>query len=302
MKRFYFTILLIGILTLVACSNGDEDAEGEDGKLQVVTTYSILYDIVKNVGGDLVSIHSLAPVGSDPHEYDPLPLDVQKTTDADVIFYNGLNLETGNAWFERLLETTGKDSEDAYVFRLSEGIEPKYLSSEGLEGMEDPHAWLNIAYGIKYVENARDALIVLDPDNEETYKVNAENYISELESLHERAISEFSEIPEEQRILVTSEGAFKYFAEAYGFTDEYIWEINQEEEGDVMGIGLKWEVKRRKDGFKTLYKWLENEREKPDALAIRADRKPWLVVIPLERFLKIIKGGKENGANREGKS
>ena len=231
MKRFYFTILLIGILTLVACSNGDEDAEGEDGKLQVVTTYSILYDIVKNVGGDLVSIHSLAPVGSDPHEYDPLPLDVQKTTDADVIFYNGLNLETGNAWFERLLETTGKDSEDAYVFRLSEGIEPKYLSSEGLEGMEDPHAWLNITYGIKYVENARDALIELDPDNEETYKANAENYISELESLHERAISEFSEIPEEQRILVTSEGAFKYFAEAYGFMDEYIWEINQEEEG-----------------------------------------------------------------------
>lgn len=73
-------------------------------------------------------------------------------------------------------------------------------------------------------------------------------------------------------------------------------------EGDVLGIGLKWEVKRRKDGFKTLYKWLENEREKPDALAIRADRKPWLVVIPLERFLKIIKGDKENGANREGKS
>src|SRR5690625_1932872 len=209
MKRFYFTILLIGILSLVVCSNVDEDAVGEDGKLHVVSTYSILYDIVKNVGGDLVSIHSVLPVRLDPHEYDRLPLDVQITTDADVIFYNGLNLETGNAWFERLLETTGKDSEDAYVFRLSEGFEPKYLSSEGLEGMEDPHAWLNITYGIKYVENARDALIELDPDNEETYKANAENYISELEALHERAISEFSEIPEQQRSIVTSKDAFR---------------------------------------------------------------------------------------------
>ena len=107
---------------------------GKGEKVQVVTTYSIIYDIVKNVGGDLVEIHSLAPIGSNPHEYDPLPVDVQKTTDADAVFYNGLNLEAGNSWFNKLMETAGKDGKDAPVFLMSEGVEAKYLTTEGNEG------------------------------------------------------------------------------------------------------------------------------------------------------------------------
>ncbi|WP_231572611.1 metal ABC transporter solute-binding protein, Zn/Mn family, partial [Halobacillus sp. BBL2006] len=90
-------------------TNGNSGNKG--GKLQVVTTYSIVYDIVKNVGGDHVNIHSLAPIGSNPHEYDPLPEDVKQTTDADAVFYNGLNLEAGNSWFNKLMETAGKGSE-----------------------------------------------------------------------------------------------------------------------------------------------------------------------------------------------
>ncbi|MBX9974751.1 metal ABC transporter substrate-binding protein [Cytobacillus firmus] len=223
---------LLSVLFLSACSSGKSSTSAdEDGKIQVVTTYSIVYDIVKNVGGDLVEIHSLAPIGSNPHEYDPLPEDVQKTTDADAVFYNGLNLEAGNSWFNKLMETAGKDGENAPVFLMSKGVDAMHLTTKGKESEEDPHAWLDIRNGIKYAENARDGLIKADPDNKEVYEKNAAEYIAKLQELHDEAVEQFNEIPENDRVLVTSEGAFKYFSEAYGFQSEYIWEINQENQG-----------------------------------------------------------------------
>lgn len=238
MKHFLklFITGLVAVVILAGCSESKETVSQEDGnqqkeKLQVITTYSILYDIVKNIGGDEVEIHSLAPVGSNPHEYDPLPLDIQKTTDADIVFYNGLNLEAGNSWFEKLIETAGKAGEDGPVYRLSEGVEPKYLTSEGHEGEEDPHAWLDVRNGIRFAENARDALIEVDPENAAIYEENAKEYISKLEKLHQDAIDNFNKIPKEKRYLVTSEGAFKYFSDAYQFEAGYIWEINAENQG-----------------------------------------------------------------------
>lgn len=238
MKHFLklFITGLVAVVILAGCSESKETVSQEDGnqqkeKLQVITTYSILYDIVKNIGGDEVEIHSLAPVGSNPHEYDPLPLDIQKTTDADIVFYNGLNLEAGNSWFEKLIETAGKAGEDGPVYRLSEGVEPKYLTSEGHEGEEDPHAWLDVRNGIRYAENARDALIEVDPENAAIYEENAKEYISKLEKLHQDALDNFNKIPKEKRYLVTSEGAFKYFSDAYEFEAGYIWEINAENQG-----------------------------------------------------------------------
>lgn len=220
------------LLTLAGCSsNASEGDEATNGKLRVVTTYSILYDIVKNIGGDQIELYSLAPVGSNPHEYETLPLDVQKATDADMVFYNGLNLEAGNSWFDKLMNTAGKTGEDAPVYMMSEGVEPMYLTTKGKEGEEDPHAWLDVQNGIKYAENARDALIKEDPTHKEEYEKNAQAYISELETLHQEAIDQYSKIPKEKRVFVTSEGAFKYFSKAYDFQAEYIWEINQENQG-----------------------------------------------------------------------
>lgn len=224
------SILLIAILAGCGKGNGNEIKEQND-KIQVIATYSILYDIVKNVGGDRVDIHTLAPVGSNPHEYDPLPKDVQLTTDADVVFYNGLNLEGGNSWFEKLLLTANKTGEDAPVFRLSEGVKPKHLTTKGKESEEDPHAWLDVRNGIKYAENARDGLIKVDPEHADIYEKNAKAYIEKLEKLHEEAVNRYNKIPKEQRLLITSEGAFKYFSEAYGFEAAYIWEINSENQG-----------------------------------------------------------------------
>lgn len=236
-KLACLTLLTMAIM-LTACGGeneatggGNTNKDADNDKIQVVTSYSILYDIVKNVGGDRVDIHSIVPIATDPHEYEPLPEDVQKATDADIMFYNGLNLETGNGWFEKLVETAGKSGKEGQVYRLSEGVEPQYLTSKGNEGEEDPHAWLDIQNGITYAENARDALIAIDPDHTDVYETNAASYIEELEQLHQDAVDRFADIPEEQRVLVTSEGAFKYFSQAYGLEHGYIWEINTENQG-----------------------------------------------------------------------
>lgn len=226
-KRVALCLSLVLIFT--ACVASEEPGTANQDKLQAVATYSVIYDIVQNIGGERVDIHSLVSIGNDPHEYDPLPQDVEKTADADLVFYNGINLETGNSWFERLIESTNK-SEDQ-LFALSDGIDVKYLTSLGIEGSEDPHAWLDIRNVIRYAENARDAFIEHDPDHAEYYENNAELYIQELESLHDEAVERFNEIPREHRIIVTSEGAFKYFIDAYDFDEGYIWEINAEHEG-----------------------------------------------------------------------
>ena len=216
-------------------------------KLKVVTTYSILYDIVRNVGGERVEIHSLAPVGSNPHEYDPLPLDVQKTSDADLVFYNGLNLEAGNAWFDKLLGTAGKAGADAPVFRISAGVAPQHLTSSGQAGAEDPHAWLDARNGMQYARNAQAALSRIDPANAATYQANAAAYIGQLQKLHSKALADFAQIPVERRYLVTSEGAFKYFCAAYGFEAGYIWEINAENQGTPQQvIALLGQLKQRR--------------------------------------------------------
>ncbi|HSO58223.1 MAG TPA: zinc ABC transporter substrate-binding protein [Paenisporosarcina sp.] len=232
LKYFTGIMSILLLLIIAACGKEDENAEKDPNeKIQVIATYSIVYDIVKNVGGDRVEIHTLAPVGSNPHEYDPLPKDVQLTTDADAVFYNGLNLEAGNSWFEKLLLTANKGEKDSPVFLMSEGVEPKYLTTKGKESEVDPHAWLDIRNGIKYAENARDGLIKVDPEHADVYEKNAQAYIEKLETLHQESVTRYNEIPKEQRLLITSEGAFKYFSEAYDFEAAYIWEINSENQG-----------------------------------------------------------------------
>ncbi|MEC2074390.1 metal ABC transporter substrate-binding protein [Alkalihalophilus marmarensis] len=237
MRKLLFVTTILILFLLGACgSKPTGQEEGASEKVKIVTTYSVIYDITKNVGGGAVEVYNLTPIGADPHGYDPQPEDVKKTTDADVVFYNGLNLEEGNGWFKKLIEVAGKGDEEAPVYLVSKGVEPIFLESQGLEEETDPHAWLDLSNGIKYTENIRDALIKEDPENESIYVENATQYIQELSELHEKAIEGIATIDENKRFLITSEGAFKYFGAAYDIATGYIWEINSESQGSPQQI------------------------------------------------------------------
>ena len=164
---------LVALLTVLFCLVPSVSAQ--DKKLKVVATNSIIADITKNIAGDKIDLHSIVPVGQDPHEYEPLPDDIKKTTQADLIFYNGINLETGgNAWFAKLVENA-KRVENKDYFAVSEGVEVIHLEGEGETGKEDPHAWLNLENGVIYAKNIAKHLIEKDPSNKDFYQKNLDD-------------------------------------------------------------------------------------------------------------------------------
>ncbi|WP_338207995.1 metal ABC transporter substrate-binding protein [Lactiplantibacillus paraxiangfangensis] len=230
---------LIALVSVVAMITGmavflnqRQNVEAEtttSEKLRVVSTNSIIDDMVQNVGGKYVANYSIVQQGTDPHEYEPRPTDIAATAEADVVFYNGLNLETGgNGWFKKLVQSSKKEF-NRDVFAVSKGVKVKYLTTNVNE--PDPHAWLDLANGIKYVENINQTLQAKDPQHAAAYQKNTDRYVAQLTKLHTQAQSKFSQIPAEQRLLVTSEGAFKYFSAAYDIPAAYIWELNTEAQG-----------------------------------------------------------------------
>ncbi|MGF3054961.1 metal ABC transporter solute-binding protein, Zn/Mn family [Microbacterium sp. YY-01] len=195
--------------------------------LQVVTTFSILEDIVNEVGAEYVDVHSIVPLGTDPHEYQPLPNDVKATAEADLIVWNGLNMELGDGWLESLLETTGHALVDDHVVEASLGVEPLYLSDlDGTDDEMNPHAFLDPNVGIIYTENIRDGLIQADPENADAYTNNADAYINELSAIDREYAAAIERIAPHHRTFVTSENAFQYMNERYGLTGLYIWAID----------------------------------------------------------------------------
>ncbi|MDO4680505.1 MAG: zinc ABC transporter substrate-binding protein [Aerococcus sp.] len=211
-------------------SSSDTQQQNAKDKMNIVVTNTILKDMVENVVGDHGAVYSIVPAGQDPHEWQVVPEDVKHATDADVIFYNALNLETANSWFEKMMEQAQKkENQDFYA--VSKNVTPIYLESEGQQGQQDPHAWLNIQNGIKYVEEMTTVLKEKDPDHANDYEKNAKSYIEKLTTLHNKYQDAFQDIPESKRLLIASEGAFKYFSRAYGLENAYIWEINTEKQG-----------------------------------------------------------------------
>ncbi len=229
-KASMLAILVIGVLA--ACGKNDEKSNDQSSeKVQAIATFSIIHDIVSEIGGDLVDVHSMVPIGTDPHEYDPLPEDIKKASNADALFYNGLNLEGGeHGWFFKLVDNVHADEDQ--VFELMEGVEPLYLTSEdGSEKEVNPHAFLDPTVVIQMTENAREALIQVDEKNKETYEKNADQLLEKLHALDKEYETKIGEIPEENRILVTSERAYQYMANHYGLKEGFIWEIDTEENG-----------------------------------------------------------------------
>ncbi|WP_239255293.1 metal ABC transporter substrate-binding protein [Listeria ilorinensis] len=233
MKKFLKGIVPAFLLLLIlgACSSNDTASKEGNSKLNVVVTNSILADMTQNIAQDKINLHSIVPVGKDPHEYEPLPEDVKKTSEADLIFYNGINLETGgNAWFTKLVKNADKKENKDY-FAASDGIDVIYLEGADEKGKEDPHAWLNLENGIIYAKNIEKQLSAKDPTNKDFYKKNLDTYVQKLATLDKEAKNKFDAIPADKKMIVTSEGCFKYFSKAYNVPSAYIWEINTEEEG-----------------------------------------------------------------------
>ena len=189
---------------------------GQGQKLKVVATTSIVADVVQNVGGDLIELTALLPLGADPHAFEPTPRDVAAVADAHVVFANGAGLEV---FLERLLESAG---ESGAVVPVSHGVELLSFADGGTNGEAhesgaDPHTWLDPNNVIVWARNIQRALSDLDPDGADRYEANAGAYQTELEALDAWIREQVAQVPEANRELVTDHTGFTYFARRYGF-------------------------------------------------------------------------------------
>jgi zinc/manganese transport system substrate-binding protein len=174
-------------------------------KINVVASFSILGDFVRNVGGDIVSVTTLVGANSDVHVYTPAPADAKKIADAKLVIINGLGLE---GWLPRLVQSSGGK---ATIIVATAGIAPRKLGSDA-----DPHAWQSVANAKMYVANIRDALSAADPAGAATTRANADGYLAELDALDREVREAIAQIPEARRKVISSHDAFGYFAAAYG--------------------------------------------------------------------------------------
>jgi len=228
---------LLAVFMLAACGNDNDNEanKNEDDKLKVVTSFTIIADMAREIGGDKVDVYNLVPSGTDPHEYEPLPEDIKAATDADILFYNGLNLEGGeDGWFMKMMDSVNQKDEN--IYSLNDRVEPMYLSSGDGEVEVNPHSFIDPAVGVKMAEDLRDALVAHSPKHGDKIKEQGDTYVNRLKALDKEFEEGISTIPEENRVLVTSERAFQYLNEHYGLKEAYIWEIDTEENGSPKQI------------------------------------------------------------------
>jgi manganese transport system substrate-binding protein len=231
------TLSFFAVLTLAACGNEDGGNEElvSNGKLKVVTSFTIIADMAREIGGDFVEVYNLVPSGTDPHEYEPLPNDIKAATDADILFYNGLNLEGGESgWFMKMMNAVNQKDEN--IYSLTERVEPKFLSGGNGEEEVNPHSFIDPAVGVKMAEDMRDALVATHPTNGDKIKEQGDAYVERLKELDKEFEARIQSIPEENRVLVTSERAFQYLNDRYGMKEAFIWEVDTEENGSPKQI------------------------------------------------------------------
>ena len=204
-------------------------AAAQEEKLKVVTTFTIIADIASNVAGDAASVESITRPNAEIHEYQPTPGDILKAQDADLILWNGLNLEL---WFERFFQNL-KDVPSVVV---SEGVEPMGIAEGPYTGKPNPHAWMSPTDTLIYVENIRAAFAEHDPANAEVYAANAAAYSAKIEAMVTPIREQLASIAQERRWLVTSEGAFSYLARDFGLKELYLWPINADSQGTPQQI------------------------------------------------------------------
>lgn len=193
-------------------------------KFKAVTTFTVIADMARNVAGDAATVESITKPGAEIHNYQPTPRDILKAHDANLILWNGLNLEL---WFEKFFQNF--DNVPGVV--VSEGVKPMGIAEGPYSGKPNPHAWMSPSSALIYVDNIRDAFVQYDPANAETYKANAEAYKQKIEAAIAPIRAEIDKIPEDKRWLVSSEGAFSYLTRDFGLKELYLWPINADQQG-----------------------------------------------------------------------
>lgn len=213
--------LFATLISVLALSLGSSLAYA---KFKVVTTFTIIQDMAQNVAGDAATVESITKPGAEIHDYEPTPKDIVKAQSADLVLWNGLNLER---WFEKFFQNV----KDKPAVVVTEGIEPMSIHEGPYTGNPNPHAWMSPSNALIYIENIKNALVKYDPQNKETYEKNAALYAQKIKALDKPLREKLAQVPEAQRWLVTSEGAFSYLTRDYGFKEAYLWPINAEQQG-----------------------------------------------------------------------
>lgn len=236
MVRFSPRLLAMAMASTSLLAVGASAQESDD-PFKAVTTFTVLADMAQNVAGDAAEVVSITKPGAEIHGYEPTPQDIVRASDADLILWNGLNLEL---WFEQFLVNLG----DIPSVTLTDGIEPISIAEGSYEGQANPHAWMGLDNALVYVDNIAAAFAEYDPENAETYMANAESYKTEIRDTIEPLRDQIAQIPADQRWLVTCEGAFSYLARDFGMKELYLWPMNADQ------IGTPQQVRAVIDGVR----------------------------------------------------
>lgn len=193
-------------------------------KFKAITTFTVIADMAKNVAGDAAIVESITKVGAEIHGYQPTASDIVKAQDADLIFWNGLNLEL---WFHQFF----RNLTDVPSVTLSDGISPMGITEGEYEGKPNPHAWMSLTSALIYIDNIRDAFVRYDPENGQTYRTNAAAYKTRVTNTIAPLKEAILKVPKHKRWLVSCEGAFSYLIRDFKMKELYLWPINANEQG-----------------------------------------------------------------------
>ncbi|MDA2814291.1 metal ABC transporter substrate-binding protein [Nocardiopsis sp. RSe5-2] len=236
LRRWGAVSLTAALLGGTACA---APADGGDGRPKVLTTFTVIADMVRNVAGDHLQVESITRPGAEIHGYQPTPDDLVRAQDADLVLDNGLGLE---GWFAQFT-----DRVDAPTATLTEGVETIPIAAGEYEGRANPHAWMSPDNAAVYIANIRDALTELDPEHADDYAANARAYTDRVAEVGDYLQTELKDLPEGSRALVTCEGAFSYLARDTGLEEKYLWAVNADSQGTPQQIASAVEFVRDND-------------------------------------------------------
>ena len=222
LKRSAVVLLLTASVLLASCRSRDQES-ATDSRPQVLTTFTVLADLARNVAGDRLQVASIVKPGAEIHGYQPTPSDVERASKADLIVENGLGLEL---WARRFTAAAG----DVPTITLSEGMDPLLITEDAYSGKPNPHAWMSPQRAMLYVDHLERAFTQLDPAGAAVYAANASAYKAKLQTLDAELRTAIAALPAQQRLLVSCEGAFTYLATDYGLEEAYLWPVNAESE------------------------------------------------------------------------